>query len=85
MNNFRRLSVTFLLVMLLIGVAGHLLAPVGGSHHVLSESTCPIHQGINVPANLQATWSTSSASLEPSRDDTCVLVLVLKISHPPTL
>jgi len=85
MNNFRRLSLAILLVLLLVGIAGHLLVPVGGSHHALSESMCLIHQGFNLSANLQASWSTSSIALDPSPDETCVLDLVLKISHPPTL
>jgi len=84
MGNFRRLALAFLLVLLLIGIAGHMLAPVGGSHHVLSESTCAIHHGMNLPANLQSFWNESSLSPVPTYDDTCVLDLVLKISHPPT-
>lgn len=85
MGNFRRLSLAFLLVLLMIGIAGHMLAPVGGSPHVLSESTCAIHHGMNLPANLQSFWTESSLSPEPTYDDTCILDLVLKISHPPTL
>jgi hypothetical protein len=85
MGKFRRLSIVLLLFLLLIGIGGHLLAPVGGSHHGLPESTCTFHQGINLPANLQPSWNESGISLEPIHDDTCVLDLVLKISHPPTL
>ncbi len=84
MNHFRRLSLAFLLILLLIGIAGHLLAPVGGSHHILSESACAFHHGINLPMNLQPAWNESGISPEPTHDDTCVLDLVLKISHPPT-
>ena len=84
MGNFQRLSLVFLLLLLLISIGGHLLAPVGGSHHVLSESTCAFHQGINLPANLQPSWNESGISLEPTHDNTCVLNLVLKIPHPPT-
>ncbi len=85
MKALRRPSLALLLVLLLIGIAGHLLAPVGGSHHVLSESTCAIHHGMNLPANLQSFWNESSLAPEPTNDDNCVLNLVLKISHPPTL
>jgi hypothetical protein len=85
MSILRRLSLALLLFLLLIGIAGHMLAPVGGSHHVLSESTCAIHHGMNLPANVQSFWIESSLSPEPTYDDTCVLDLVLKISHPPTL
>lgn len=84
MGDFRRLSLAFLLVLLLIGMAGHLLAPVGGSHHILSESTCAFHQGINLPANIQSSWIELSSSPAPTHDHTCVLGLVVKISHPPT-
>ena len=84
MGNFRRISLAFLLVLLLIGMAGHLLASVGGSHHILSESTCAIHHGMNLPSNLLSSWNESSLSPEPTHDDTGVLDLVLKISHPPT-
>jgi hypothetical protein len=85
MNNFRRLSVAFLLVLLLIGLSGHLLAPASGSHHTLAESNCAIHQGVNLPTQLQSPWNESGMSPEPTRDDTCVLDLASKISHPPTL
>lgn len=81
----RRLSLAFLLILLLTGIAGHMLAPVGGSHHVLSESSCAIHQGVNFPANFQSSWSKSGISPEPTHDGTCILDLVLKISHPPAL
>lgn len=85
MKTLRRLSLAFLLVLILVGMAGHMLAPVGGSHQIFSESTCAIHHGMNLPANLQSFWNESGISLEPTHDDTCVLDLVLKISHPPTL
>ena len=85
MITLRRLALAFLLVLFLIGIAGHLLAPVSVSHHILSESTCVIHQGVNLPANLQSFWNESGISPEPTRDETRVLDLVLKISHPPTL
>ena len=85
MITLRRLALAFLLVLFLIGIAGHMLAPVGGSNHFLSESTCAIHHSMNLPANLQSFWNESGISLELTHDDTCVLDLVLKISHPPTL
>jgi hypothetical protein len=80
----RRLSLAFLFLLLLIGLSGHLLAPAGGAHHILSESTCVLHQGINLPANLPSSWNESGIPPEPTRDNTCVLDLVLQIPHPPT-
>lgn len=85
MGIFQRLSLALLLAVLLIGIGGHLLAPVGGSHHILSESTCSLHHGINIPAKLQPAWNESGISLEPTHDYTCVLDVVQKISHPPTI
>ena len=81
----RRLFLTFLLILLMIGLSGHLLAPASGSHHILSESTCAFHHGINLPANLPSSWNESGISPEPTRDHTRILELVLQISHPPTL
>jgi len=84
MDNLRRLSLVLLLFLLLIGIGGHLLAPVNGSHHVLSESTCAFHHAVDVPANLQSSWNESGIPLEPTQDDSCALDLVLNIPHPPT-
>ena len=84
-NTLRRLALFFLLILLLIGFAGHLLAPAGGTQYVQSESTCAFHQGINLPVNIQTSWSESGISPGTTHDDTYVLELILKISHPPTL
>lgn len=85
MKALRRLSLALLLILLLIGIAGHLLAPASGTHHVLTEFGCAIHQGVNLPAHLQSSWNEAGISPEPAHDDSCVLDLVLKISRPPTL
>ncbi len=84
MNHFQRFFLVFLLILLLIGIGGHLLAPVNGSHHVLSESTCAFHHAVDVPVNLQSSWNESGIHLEPTQDDSCALDLVLNIPHPPT-
>lgn len=78
-----RLSQVFLLLLLLIGISGHLLAPTGGSHPIISETTCAIHQSINFPLNIQISWNESGIALDPARDETCVLNIVLKNPHPP--
>jgi hypothetical protein len=85
MNPFRRLSLALLLILLLIGFSEHLMAPASGTPHVLPESTCAVHQGVNLPANPQSSWNEPGVSPKPVRDETCVLDLVVKIPHPPTL
>lgn len=84
MNNHRRLSLAFLLVLLLMGLSGHLIAPLSGSHHFLSESTCALHHSIDVPANLQPSSNEWSCSPVSTKDDASALDLVLPIPHPPT-
>jgi hypothetical protein len=81
----RRLSIALLLVMLLVGITVHLTAPVSGAHYTLSESACAFHHGINAPAGLQPSWKESGDSPELTHDDTCVLELIFKIPHPPTI
>ena len=83
-NALQRLGLILLLVLLLLGFAGHLLAPTGGAHHIQSEATCAFHQGMNLPANIQSSWNEVGISPAPTHDNTCVLDLILKISHPPT-
>ena len=84
-NNLRRLFLAFLLILLLIGLSGHLIAPSGGSHHVFSESTCAFHQGVNLPANFQPSWNESGTAPEPARNNTCALDVVINIPHPPAI
>ena len=81
----RRALLVFLLMLLVIGFAGHLLALVSDTHHVQSESTCAFHQGLNLPARLQTAWNDVGISPEPIRDHACALNLILQISHPPSL
>ena len=84
-NTLRRLTLGFLLILLLFGVAGHLLAPAGGMQHIQSESTCAFHLGINLPGWLQTAWNFVGISPEPVHDNACAFYLILKISHPPSL
>jgi|GEM_PF-2122711 len=83
-NTLQRLTLAFLLILLLIGIAGHLVAPASGSHHFLSETNCAFHHGMNVPVSVQPSWSESGNAPEPAQDDTCTLDIVLNIPHPPT-
>ena len=84
MSALQRLSLALLLALLLIGIAGHVFPSASGIHHIPSESTCPIHHGMNFPENLQSSWDKSSIPHEPPQDDSCALDLVLNIPHPPT-
>ena len=84
MPTARRLLLLFLLTLLVIGFAGHVLVPVSDTHHVQSESTCAFHQGINLPARLQTSWNVGRISPASAHDHACALNLVLKISHPPS-
>lgn len=81
----RRFLLVFLLTLLVVGFAGHVLAPVSGMHHVQSESTCAFHQGVNLPVRLQTAWNVVGNSPEPVQDNARALDLILKISHPPSL
>ena len=83
-NIIKRLALGFLLILLLIGFAGHLLAPANDTQHVQSEAACVLHQGITLSV-LQAVWNFVGISPEAIHDNACALDLVLKISHPPSL
>ena len=81
---FRKLSLAFLLILLLFSVASHLLQTVDGVHHALSESTCAFHHGMNMPMNFPRSWAETGISLEPVLDHSSAFGLVLNIPHPPT-
>ena len=83
-NSFRRLTLGILLILLLIGFAGHLLASASDTQHLQSEATCAFHQGINLSAKLQTAWNVVGVSPEPVHDNACALDLILKISRPPS-
>ena len=85
MNIIKRLALGFLLILLLIGFAGHLLAPASYTQHARSEAACAFHQGINLSAKLQTAWNVGGIAPEPIHDNACELDLILKISHPPSL
>ena len=80
----RRLSLAFLLLLLLFSMAGHALQTVDGAHHALSESTCAFHHGMNAPMNMPRSWVETGISPEPVLDQSGAFGLVLNIPHPPT-
>ena len=84
MNHFRRLSLTLLLVLLLVGIVGHVLLPTNSAQHVFTESTCAFHHGMNIPVSTSPSWAETGISLDPMRDQSCALDLALNILHPPT-
>ena len=84
MTTLQRLSLAFLLILLLFSVAGHALQTVDRAHHALSESTCAFHHGMNVPMNFPRCWAETGISLEPVLDQSSAFGLVLNIPHPPT-
>lgn len=79
----QRLSLLFLLLLLLFGLAGHLFTPANSMQHAISESACALHAGIMFPENLNSTWSGPDTSLEPVHDSTRAICLAAKIPHPP--
>jgi hypothetical protein len=79
----QRLSLLFLLFLLLFGLAGHLFTPANGMQHDNSESACAIHAGIIFPEKLNSTWIGPDTSLEPINDNTRAICLAAKIPHPP--
>lgn len=83
MGNFRQLSLAFLLVLLLIGFSGHLPAPVGGSHQCFFSSPRALSIRVLIVLQIFKHPGATGFSPEPTLDETCILDLVLKISHPP--
>lgn len=79
----RRLSLALLLVLLLIGLAGHLVAPTGNYHHTAQELSCAIHNGMIQPNGLKS-LTYESALIDLEQASTYAFSLSAKISHPPT-
>lgn len=80
----RRLSLALLLVLLLFGLAGHLILPTSNIHHNAPESTCAIHNGMIQPNGLKSLARKSAVGIGEIQDCTNALSLSAKISHPPT-
>lgn len=80
----RRLSLALLLVLLLFGLAGHLILPASNVHHTAPESTCAIHNGMIQPNGLKSLAHESAIIVGGKQDSTNALCLSAKIYHPPT-
>lgn len=80
----RRLSLVFLLALLLVGLAGHLIVPVSGIHHAAPESACAIHAGMIQPNGLKSLLYEPAIAIRVIQDGTNALCLAVTISHPPT-
>ena len=83
-NLFKRLVLTSLLILFLIGAVGHAILPNGELTHAQSESACVFHHGINATVRSQPSIGDSDISPASISDTTCALDLAFHISHPPT-
>jgi len=85
MNTFHRLILAVLLVLVVVGLAGHILAPGAGYQHAASESTCTLHTGFLAPV-FQASYGIEAYGLSIfSQGAPHALGLIAKIPHPPTI
>ncbi len=84
MKRIHRLTLAVLLVLVVVGWAGHLLAPGDGYHHAAFETTCAYHASFLTPI------FPTSCVIEVyglpifSQDAPHALSLITKIPHPPT-
>ena len=83
-NLLRRLSLAFLLALLLVGLAGHLLSPACGASYTASESICAIHAGMLHPDAPQPFPGKSVITSGTKQDGVRTLCLSTEIPHPPT-
>jgi hypothetical protein len=85
LNRLQRLSLAILLVLVVFGFAGHLLAPAGGIHHPAPESACVFHAGCLAPV-FQVSGAIKLPDLPISSQATArALCVTAKIPHPPTV
>ncbi len=81
----QRLILAILLVLVVFGLAGHLLAPAAGIHQAVSEATCAFHVGCLAPV------FPASDAIKPrdlpilSQGAARALCMTTKIPHPPTV
>lgn len=85
MGSFRQLSVAFLVILVVIGLSGHLIVQFGGSQHALAESTCAIHQGMHLVGGIQPSWSASLTAAQPADRSIPVQAVLAPIPRPPTI
>jgi len=74
-----------LLLLILIGMAGHWVNTAKITAHTSSESVCVIHAGIVLPEHPKPSQDKPDVSLMPTPDQTIPWCLCENISHPPTM
>jgi hypothetical protein len=84
-NTLRRGLLTLLLLLILIGMAGHWVNTAKITSHTSSESVCVIHAGILLPEQPKPSQNKPDVSLLPTPDQTIPWCLRKNISHPPTM
>ena len=78
----RRLCVTVLLLILLAAAVGHALLPAGHAHPT-HESNCPVHAGMLITGQPQASVRGADYHVRFISGDAPALDLAAKIPHPP--
>ena len=81
----KRLAVLFLVTLLVLGAAEHLLLTTSGPSHVAQEASCPIHGGVVQPERAQPLVYGTVQFIGETKDSTHAFDLSLEIPHPPTI
>jgi hypothetical protein len=81
----KRLSILFLLLLLVLGAAEHLFLTVPGTNHTAQEASCPIHGGVVQSEQAQPLPHVSVQLIGEIRDNSSAFDLSAKIAHPPTI
>jgi len=84
-NTIHRVVLTLLLLLILIGMAGHWANTAKITAHASSESVCVIHAGILLPEQSKPSQTKPDVSLMPTPDQTVPWCLRENIPHPPTI
>jgi hypothetical protein len=84
-NTVQRAFLTLLLLLILIGMAGHWVNTAKITAHASSESVCVIHAGIVLPEQPKPSQNEPNVALLPTPDQTIPWCLRENISHPPTM
>ena len=81
----KRLAVLFLVFLLVMGAAEHLLTTTAGPNHLAQEASCPIHGGVVQPERAQLLMHFTVQCIGETKDSTHAFDLSAEISHPPTI
>ena len=81
----KRLAVLFLVLLLVLGAAEHLLMTTAGPSHVAQEASCPIHGGVVQPERAQPLVHVTVQLVRETQDSTHAFDLSAEIPHPPTI